>query len=490
MEDPTGAGAAEALAADGWAMLEAGFARLLAAAESGDFDHGTGDDSPDSGEGGGGVVGFMHRFEGFRRRLSLVDHAVIRHGQDGGLPGQVGQPSMQRVLSSTLRISRAEAGRRVRAAEAVGVRVSMLGEVLSPVRPVLAAAQRAGVVGVEQVAVVVRALAGVDRPGFDPADVVAAEELLTGFAATFGPEDLRRLADTVVDRIDPDGSRPRDDLNQDRRHVELRPKDDGSWVGELRLTGPVGAKLSALLSPLAKPRVGTIIGPDGRPVEAVDIRTYGQRMHDALEDLCDRLLRSGELPDSGGTPATVIVTINWEDLAAKTGYGTTSDGVLISTREVLAMASEAEIIPVVLNASGAVLDLGRSRRIASKFQTLALIARDGGCSFPACDHPPEWCQRHHIKGWVDGGLTDLNNLTLLCGYHHRNFAGKGWALPDQRRRAARMDTAQTRRPDPNPTDQPSHPRPTRPGRLHHSQLTGADPSGGPAVDAAAVVPIS
>jgi hypothetical protein len=230
-----------------------------------------------------------------------------------------------------------------------------------------------------------------------------------------------------VAHLDPDGSRPRDDLNFDRRHVELRPREDGSWVGTLRLTGPVGAKLLALLSPLAKPRVNTLVGEDGKLIEQLDTRTPGQRMHDAVEEVSDRMLRAGGVPDSGGTPTTVIVTMSMDDLVAKTGYGTTSDGQLISTREVLAMASEAEIIPAVLNSSGAVLDLGRSRRIATRTQTLALIARDVGCSFPGCAHPSEWCERHHIREWADGGLTDLNNLTLLCRYHHRNFASRGWA---------------------------------------------------------------
>jgi hypothetical protein len=88
------------------------------------------------------------------------------------------------------------------------------------------------------------------------------------------------------------------------------------------------------------------------------------------------------VPDSGGTPATVIVTIDLEDLLARTGYGTTSDGTLIRTGEVLRMANQADIVPAVLARTGAVLDLGRTRRIASPHQTLALYARDGGCSFP------------------------------------------------------------------------------------------------------------
>ena len=80
----------------------------------------------------------------------------------------------------------------------------------------------------------------------------------------------------------------------------------------------------------------------------------------------------------------------------------------------------------MLNASGAVLSLGRTRRVASPNLTLALYARDRGCSFPGCQHPPQWCQRHHIRPWADGGQTNLNNMTLLCGYHHREFATRGW----------------------------------------------------------------
>ena len=79
-------------------------------------------------------------------------------------------------------------------------------------------------------------------------------------------------------------------------------------------------------------------------------------MHDALEDVCDRLLRSDTIPDSGGTPATVIVTIDLDDLLAGTGYGTTSDGTLIPTDQVLRMANQADIIPRVLNRSGSVLE--------------------------------------------------------------------------------------------------------------------------------------
>ena len=377
------------------------------------------------------LIGFMQTFERLRNRLSLVDHHVVADADRRGLASNLSERNTAAVLISALRLSPAEAFRRVHAAAACGPRVSMLGEELEPRRPVLAAAQRAGEVSSEQVGMIARALEPLDRPGFDLDDVAQGEELLTGWAGTFGPRELRGLVDRVVSAINPDGSRPDDELNADRRHVNLRATKDGAWVGEFRLTGAAGAKLSAVLGPLSQRRtsvVGSCGSPDGteQPIREVDPRTLPQRRHDALEEVCDRLLRSGTLPDSGGTPTTVVVTISAEDLQARTGTGTTSDGTSVSVPQLLDLADEAEIIPTVLNASGAVLDLGRTRRLASPSQTLALAARDGGCSFPGCGQPPEWCERHHVVAWMDGGKTDLDNLTLLCRYHHHNFHERGW----------------------------------------------------------------
>ena len=49
------------------------------------------------------------------------------------------------------------------------------------------------------------------------------------------------------------------------------------------------------------------------------------------------------------------------------------------------MADQAEVYWAAVNAQGVPLQLGRTRRIATRGQTAALIARDKGCSFPGCD---------------------------------------------------------------------------------------------------------
>ena len=74
---------------------------------------------------------------------------------------------------------------------------------------------------------------------------------------------------------------------------------------------------------------------------------------------------------------------------------------------------------VVTNGRSEILDLGRKTRVVTTAQRRALVLRDGGCAFPGCDRPPEWCDAHHIIHWLDRGPTDLDNLVLLCRRHHR-----------------------------------------------------------------------
>ena len=183
-------------------------------------------------DGAGELVEFMQTFEQSRNKLSLVDHAVIAEAERQNLPTVLCQGNMRRVLTSALSLSRPEAARRVKAAAAVGGRVSMLGEALEPTRPHLAAAQRSGEVSPEKVAIIINALEKVDRRGFEPAAIDLGEQLLADQAPLLPPEDLKTVADRVVDAIDPDGTLPDEQLNADRRHFHLRPTKDGAWAGE------------------------------------------------------------------------------------------------------------------------------------------------------------------------------------------------------------------------------------------------------------------
>ena len=127
-------------------------------------------------------VVLWQRFETFRNRLPLVDHHLIADAEATDLAETYCSATLIRFLVQVLQLSPGEAASRVRAAAAVGPRRSMLGEQLEPVLPRLAALQRAGVVSVEKVQIVERAMHKLTRPGLHPDAVEMAEQLLTQYA--------------------------------------------------------------------------------------------------------------------------------------------------------------------------------------------------------------------------------------------------------------------------------------------------------------------
>jgi hypothetical protein len=179
---------------------------------------------------------------------------------------------MIQFLVRVLQLSPGEAACRVRAA-AVGTRTSMLGLSLDPVLPQLAALQRDGVVNVEKVAIVERTMHKLARPDLEPQAVETAERLLAEHAVILAPPELRRFAHAVVNAADPDGPDPVDDqLQQDRRYLELKQRRDGMWHLAGRLSNTVGAQLNAILDPLTKPRTTAIQDDDGSIVDIPDQR--------------------------------------------------------------------------------------------------------------------------------------------------------------------------------------------------------------------------
>jgi hypothetical protein len=160
----------------------------------------------------------------------------------------------------------------------------------------------------------------------------------------------------------------------------------------------------------------------------VDDRSSGQRLHDALHQVCRQSLQSGDLPGCGGIPATVLITMTAEQFETRTGLATTGLGQRLTINQALRLADESAIAWLVHNSRGGILDYGRTRRLASEGQTLALIARDRGCAFPGCTRPPQWTQRHHITSWRHHGHTKTDNLCLLCPQHHRMIDTETWTI--------------------------------------------------------------
>jgi len=87
------------------------------------------------------------------------------------------------------------------------------------------------------------------------------------------------------------------------------------------------------------------------------------------------------------------------------------------------------LYPIVINALGIPLDMGREIRTANREQRRALASRDGGCVFPGCNAPPQHCDAHHINHWTrDHGLTNVKHLAFLCRHHHGVIHRTGWNI--------------------------------------------------------------
>jgi Domain of unknown function (DUF222) len=87
-------------------------------------------------------ISFWQKFETFRNRLPLIDHALIADAETTDLAGEYCFSNLKMLMTRRLQLSPAEAAARVRAAAAVGPRVSTQDEAEWPVLPQLAAAQR------------------------------------------------------------------------------------------------------------------------------------------------------------------------------------------------------------------------------------------------------------------------------------------------------------------------------------------------------------
>jgi hypothetical protein len=200
-----------------------------------------------------------------------------------------------------------------------------------------------------------------------------------------------------------------------------------------------GARLITLLSSLSVPT------PEKDGVK--DTRTPALRRADGFCELLRRYERAGLGPIEGGVKPHITVTASAKDM---TDFKALKD-LLPSTQEfgfawmdwvgpisidtARMLACDCTVTRILLDENGVLLDCGKEARTATVPQRRALAVRDGGCAFPGCGTPPGWCDAHHIVHWNDGGPTDLDNLILLCGHHHRTLHHTQWRVeigPDRK----------------------------------------------------------
>ena len=285
-----------------------------------------------------------------------------------------------------------------------------------PKNQVMAAAVAGGTLSVRKAMTALRQLAQVEH-ALAPGKREEALASLTLMAQTGYDRHVIAIGRTLMALVGADRSLENNETAlRSLSSLKLCPLANGMVAIRGQLDPESGAVLSAALDPLSAPNPST-----PNPCEANggrDPRPADRRRADALVELCRRATAAGS-----GAPTTskaqIVVTIEFDRLlSALTGSGTTLAGAVLSPQSVRKLACDANIIPMVLGSQSQPLDVGRTKRLVTPALLAALWARDKGCTYPSCGRPPQWCDAHHIRHWIDGGTTSLLNLTLLCGYHH------------------------------------------------------------------------
>jgi hypothetical protein len=158
-----------------------------------------------------------------------------------------------------------------------------------------------------------------------------------------------------------------------------------------------------------------------------DLAFADARRADGLVALC-----SGRLADDADADrATVVVHARLEDLARDDGGAEIEGGGAIHAETARRMLCDARIQVMLEDGDGEPMRLGRVARDPSAAMLRQLRYRDGECRFPACG-ARRFTQAHHIIWWGDGGRTDLENLVLICSFHHRLVHEHGWRITRKR----------------------------------------------------------
>jgi hypothetical protein len=372
-------------------------------------------------------------------------------------------------------VSAREVKRRVRLGAKTRV-TQVVGSVLPPRYPFVAAALTRGSIGVDSAEAIVTGLSELPAH-LAPADVDAAErglvasatgtitaenEGLPGAGFAFGADLIRGQVLQWKARLDPDGTAPAEGTVMGvRSTIGFGLLRDGLYplrgavTPELRgvMNGIFDTYLSAHASPVqaepgrfptkdeqadydaaeqaaeqARIDAGEVI-PGADLLATLDTRTGGEKRADILRGVFDAAARDAATPTLGGAAPVVMVHVNATDLLDSTGVGWI-DGVdaPVSITTVDRLVCAGGMQKIVFADNGDVLHFGPTQRFFNRAQRRAIIARDGGCVIPGCSSPPGWAEMHHVIPWQHRGNTDINNGVALCWYHHSTIDTSGWLI--------------------------------------------------------------
>jgi hypothetical protein len=309
-----------------------------------------------------------------------------------------------------------------------------LARMLAERYPAVRTAFAAGDLGEDHARIIVRAAEQIPTTVTDTERCTAVTALVeTAVARRLNTKALRRRARRMLEIIDRAQADRHEaallEAEEQRAEVAtwffLGDNGDGTWTGKFIVPDLHAGLLLTLLEHLSSPRrVST--NTAGQPVTDPTIAdrttawaglSQGDRLGQAFLELCEHLPTHG-LAQHGRVGATIAVHIDHQHLLDGLAAAHLDTGADLSAGQARRLACEAGIMPIVYHSASVALDAGRTLRLHTKTQRLALSGRYDTCAAEGCQRPFAWCEIHHPHPWAKGGPTDLTGIPL-CGWHHR-----------------------------------------------------------------------
>jgi len=284
-----------------------------------------------------------------------------------------------------------------------------------------------GSISAEHATVIVQA----DRnlpTGVRAAQREVVEAALVEKARTLTPSALRRAARRALEAVEPDATvvdarenelvADEEERARAKTRLSLHENGDGTVTGHFTVPTAQGQLLRKIIETITAPRRGRL-GATQAQVGDGEARTDWDRARgEAFVELIEHLPTDHLHPK---TAATLVVTVSEDVLRGALRAVGLDTGEKLSAGEVRRLACTARLIPAVLNGTGIPIDLGRSARLYTESQRIALGLIHQTCAADGCDRPYAWCELHHLHAWALGGPTDLANAVPLCHFHHQRI---------------------------------------------------------------------
>ncbi len=243
----------------------------------------------------------------------------------------------------------------------------------------------------------------------------AAQDEIVALAGGATFDQFKRDVTALAEVADTDGVEPDVDTNTLKMPVTI-----GNTV---RLDGTFDAAAGLTLRTAVNRKADELFRRFTRDHEATpDLDVPGRATLRALALV--ELIRAavGAEPGTGAAPrAEVTLVVHDHEV-------TDTDGQPVSPAAADIWGCDPEVWAVVVDQMGIPVDVGHTHRLATIAQRHAIAIRDGGCTFPGCDAPIDWCDHHHVVDWHLGGPTDMANLVALCRHHHGVTHRTDWSM--------------------------------------------------------------